>query len=93
MPAGPPRGVRVVRQGRRLYGEAVIEKLDPRGRPYYWIGATPPKGELEQGTDLAAVADKFISMTPLHLDLTDFRSLELLEGIRGRLEGVASQKP
>ena len=93
VPAGPPRGVRVVRQGRRLYGEAVIEKLDPRGRPYYWIGATPPKGELEQGTDLAAVADKFISMTPLHLDLTDFRSLELLEGIRGRLEGVASQKP
>jgi 5'-nucleotidase len=93
VPAGPPRGVRVVRQGRRLYGEAVIEKLDPRGRPYYWIGATPPKGQLEQGTDLAAVADKFISMTPLHLDLTDFRSLELLEGIRGRLEGVASQKP
>ena len=93
VPAGPPRGVRVVRQGRRLYGEAVIEKLDPRGRPYYWIGATPPKGELEQGTDLAAVADKFISMTPLHLDLTDFRSLELLEGIRGRLEGVESQKP
>ena len=93
VPAGPPRGVRVVRQGRRLYGEAVIEKLDPRGRPYYWIGATPPKGELEQGTDLAAVAEKFISMTPLHLDLTDFRSLELLEGIRGRLEGVESQKP
>ena len=93
VPAGAPRGVRVVRQGRRLYGEAVIEKLDPRGRPYYWIGATPPKGELEQGTDLAAVADKFISMTPLHLDLTDFRSLELLEGIRGRLEGVESQKP
>ena len=93
VPAGAPRGVRVVRQGRRLYGEAVIEKLDPRGRPYYWIGATPPKGELEQGTDLAAVADKYISMTPLHLDLTDFRSLELLEGIRGRLEGVESQKP
>ncbi len=93
VPAGPPRGVRVVRQGRRRYGEAVIEKTDPRGRPYYWIGATPPKGELEQGTDLAAVAEKYISMTPLHLDLTDFRSLELLEGIRGRLEGVGSDKP
>lgn len=93
VPAGAPRGVRVVRQGRRRYGEAVIEKLDPRGRPYYWIGATPPKGELEQGTDLAAVAEKFISMTPLHVDLTDFRSLDLLEGIRGRLEGVESPKP
>jgi 5'-nucleotidase len=89
VPAGTPRGARVVRQGRRRYGEAVIEKQDPRGRPYYWIGATPPKGELEQGTDLAAVAEKYISMTPLHLDLTDYRALERLEGIRGRLEGVS----
>ena len=52
VPAGAPRGVRVVRQGKRRYGEAVIEKQDPRGRPYYWIGATPPTGDLEQGTDL-----------------------------------------
>jgi 5'-nucleotidase len=85
VPAGAPRGVRVVRQGKRRYGEAVIEKTDPRGRPYYWIGATPPTGELEQGTDLSAVADKFISMTPLHLDLTDYRSLSLLEDVAGKL--------
>ena len=71
---------------RRRYGEAVIEKIDPRGRPYYWIGATPPQGELEQGTDLAAVAEKHISMTPLHLDLTDYRSLELLESLAAPLE-------
>ncbi len=63
----------------------MIEKKDPRGRPYYWIGATPPEGELEHGTDLSAVAEKFISMTPLHLDLTDYRSLDLLEGVAGRL--------
>jgi len=86
VPAGETRGVRVVRQGRRRYGEAVIEKMDPRGRPYYWIGATPPQGELEQGTDLAAVAEKHISMTPLHLDLTDYRSLELLEFLAAPLE-------
>ena len=92
VPAGEPRGVRVVRQGRRRYGEAVIEKLDPRGRPYYWIGATPPQGELEQGTDLAAVADKFISMTPLHLDLTDYRSMELLSGIAERLDRVGNPR-
>ena len=85
VPAGAPRGVRVVRQGKRRYGEAVIEKTDPRGRPYYWIGATPPKGDLEQGTDLSAVAEKFISMTPLHLDLTDYRSLSLLEDVAGKL--------
>lgn len=92
VPAGEVRGVRVVRQGRRRYGEAVIEKRDPRGRPYYWIGATPPQGELEQGTDLAAVAEKFISMTPLHLDLTDYRSIELLGGMAARLDGVGNPR-
>ena len=75
--------MRVVRQGKRRYGEAVIEKTDPRGRPYYWIGATPPKGDLEQGTDLSAVAEKFISMTPLHLDLTDYRSLRSSKDVAG----------
>ncbi len=88
VPAGEPRGVRVGRQGRRRYGETVIEKKDPRGRPYYWIGATPPQGEFEQGTDLAAVEEKYISMTPLHLDLTDYRSIELLTGIAKSVSGA-----
>jgi 5'-nucleotidase len=83
VPAGAPKGVRVARLGRRRYGEDVIEKRDPRGRPYYWIGATPPKGDIEQGTDLSAVAEKYISMTPLHLDLTDYGSLNLLEDVAG----------
>jgi 5'-nucleotidase len=86
VPAETPRGVRVGRQGRRRYGEAVIEKTDPRGRPYYWIGATPPEGELEQGTDLSAVEENYISVTPLHLDLTHYESLSLLEGIASRLQ-------
>ena len=81
VPAGEPRGVRVARLGKRRYGETVIEKTDPRGRPYYWIGSTIPAGELEEGTDISAVAEKFISMTPLHLDLTDYRSMEVLEEI------------
>ncbi len=42
-------------------GEDVIEKKDPRGRPYYWIGATPPKGDLEEGTDLSSVSEKCIA--------------------------------
>jgi 5'-nucleotidase len=79
VPAGKPSGVRVTRLGKRRYGEAVIEKLDPRGRPYYWIGSTIPTGELEEGTDITAVAEKWISMSPLHLDLTDYRTLATLE--------------
>ena len=85
VPAGTPRGVKVVKLGKRRYGEAVIEKIDPRGRPYYWIGSTPPTGELQEGTDLSAVAEKFVSMTPLHLDLTDYRALEVLDGIAREL--------
>ena len=79
VPAGKPNGVRVTRLGKRRYGEAVIEKLDPRGRPYYWIGSTIPTGEFEEGTDITAIAEKWIAVSPLHLDLTDYRSLATLE--------------
>lgn len=85
VPAGPVRGVRVGRLGTRRYGETVIEKTDPRGRPYYWIGSTLPVGELEEGTDISAVAEKYISMTPVHLDLTAYHSMELLSGIASQL--------
>ncbi len=85
VPAGACRGVRVTRLGKRRYGEAVVEKKDPRGRPYYWIGSTIPTGELEEGTDISAIAEKWIALSPLHLDLTDYRSLPLLEEVAKRL--------
>jgi 5'-nucleotidase len=93
VPAGTPVGVKVVRLGKRRYGEAVIEKTDPRGRPYYWIGSTIPTGDLEEGTDIAAVAQKFISMSPLHLDLTDYRSIEILEDVVKGIEEAEVRSP
>jgi 5'-nucleotidase len=81
IPAGPVNGLRVTRLGKRRYGETVIEKTDPRGRPYFWIGSTIPTGDAEEGTDILAIAEKSISMSPLHLDLTDYRSMEVLEEI------------
>jgi 5'-nucleotidase len=81
IPAGPVNGVRVARLGKRRYGETVIEKTDPRGRPYFWIGSTIPTGDAEEGTDILAIAEKYISMSPLHLDLTDYRSMQVLEEI------------
>lgn len=92
VPAGAPKGVKVVKLGKRRYGEAVIEKIDPRGRPYYWIGSTPPSGELQEGTDLSAVAEKYISMTPLHLDLTDYRAIGVLEQIAGALAAAEASR-
>jgi 5'-nucleotidase len=90
VPAGEARGVRVVRLGKRRYGELVVEKEDPRGRPYYWIGSTIPVGEPEEGTDITAVAEKFISMTPLHLDLTAYQAMDDLERIAAGLDGRSS---
>ncbi len=86
VPAGPVNGVRVARLGKRRYGETVIEKTDPRGRPYFWIGSTIPTGDAEEGTDILAIAEKYISMSPLHLDLTDYRSMEVLEEIARGIE-------
>ena len=83
VPAGPVRGVRAVKMGRRIYQEGVLEKLDPRGKKYYWIGAAAPTGEPEAGTDLWAISERFISVTPLHLDLTDYPALESLGPILG----------
>jgi 5'-nucleotidase len=81
VPAGDVRGVRAVKMGRRIYQEGVLEKLDPRGKKYYWIGAAPPAGEPDAGTDLWAITEKFISVTPLHLDLTDYEALETLDAL------------
>ncbi|NIQ97381.1 MAG: 5'/3'-nucleotidase SurE [Desulfuromonadales bacterium] len=76
------RGVRITRQGRRVYGDLVVEKLDPRGKKYYWIGAGDLGFKNEDGTDFHAVQQRFISVTPLHLDLTNYRSFDDLAGWR-----------
>jgi 5'-nucleotidase len=67
------RGVRTTRQGLRVYHSRLDERSDPRGRPYYWIGGDAPTGVPERGTDVGALADGFVSVTPLQLDLTAYR--------------------
>jgi len=84
IPPGPLKGFRVTRMGRRRYGENIVEKIDPRGRPYYWIGGAHVDTHAD-GTDLTAVAEGWVSITPLHLDLTDYRALSELERRVGAL--------
>jgi 5'-nucleotidase len=76
---GAIRGLRITRQGLRVYRDQLIERLDPRGRPYYWIGGDVPTGVLEPGTDFQALEDGYVSVTPLQLDLT---AQQLAERIR-----------
>jgi 5'-nucleotidase len=72
------RGLRLTRQGKRVYEDAVVKNLDPRGRSYYWIGAGKLGFQDLAGTDFHAVNNGYVSVTPLHLDLTNYASLERL---------------
>jgi 5'-nucleotidase len=78
VPSGTIRGTRLTRQGRRRYGDMVVEKIDPRGRKYYWLGGAASEFEHIEGTDCHALQQGYISVTPLHLDLTNFQSFESL---------------
>jgi 5'-nucleotidase len=81
VPEGIPTGAAITRLGRRTYSAAVVEKLDPRGRAYYWIGGDEQAHENVPGSDCDAVFDRgLISVTPLHLDLTQHTLLEELRG-------------
>ena len=64
------KGVRITRQGVRGFGGHIVERVDPRGGTYYWIGYTPGEHENDEEADITAVRSGFISVTPLHLDLT-----------------------
>lgn len=73
-------GVRVTRLGRRVYRDLLIERLDPRGRPYYWIGGEPPGGAVDEtGTDIWALAQGYVSITPLRMDMTEYTLLSEVE--------------
>ena len=76
VPVGMPLGVKLTRLGERRYTEGVIEEKDPRGRKIYWIGGGRPVWEPIPDTDFHEVASGYVSVTPLHLDMTDRRSLE-----------------
>jgi len=70
------KGVAITQQGRRHYGEIIVRKVDPRGKAYYWIGGKEPSWEPSEESDYAAVMSGCISVTPLHLDLTNPAALD-----------------
>jgi 5'-nucleotidase len=76
------RGVRITRLGKRVYRDIMVERVDPRGKSYYWIGGAEPSWEREENTDFAAIEAGMISVTPLHLDLTDYRTIVEMEAWR-----------
>jgi 5'-nucleotidase len=81
LPRAEMTGFRITRQGKRRYGDALVEKVDPRGKKYYWIGSDELGFIDEPGTDFAAIQDGAVSITPVHLDLTHYPSFAALEGL------------
>lgn len=81
LPLDQIKGFRVVRQGLRQYNDELIRREDPTGRPYYWIGGNAPSGDTEQeGTDLWAVHNGYVSITPIHMDMTNHTFLQAMGG-------------
>lgn len=75
LPDDKIRGIVLTRQGLRVYHSRLDERIDPRNKSYYWIGGDAPTGVPERGTDVGALAEGFVSVTPLQLDLTAYRAL------------------
>ncbi len=87
------RGLAVTRLGRRHRSAPCIAQTDPRGRPIYWIGPPGEAADDGPGTDFNAVRDGYVSITPIHVDLTRFQALEKVSGwvaaLQPGLQGAA----
>jgi 5'-nucleotidase len=90
VPPGEPEGYVVSRQGKHSYGGGVVEKTDPRGRKYYWIGGNEYQHEDIPGSDCNAVLrEGRVAVTPLTLDFTDYAMRSRIE--RWTIEGFRRQ--
>ena len=91
LPESQIKGYRLTRQGLRVYRDRLDTRTDPRGKPYYWIGGEAPSGIPEEGTDIGALAEGWVSVTPLQLDLTAYPALHMLKNWKlAKRNGVVS---
>jgi 5'-nucleotidase len=81
VPKGQPKGYRVTVQAKRNHVTSVAERHDPKGRPYYWIEEGQNDWEPHDRSDYQAVRDGYVSVTPLHPDLTAHHALQAVEAL------------
>ena len=79
VPTGVPKGIKVTKQGVKSAKPVISEHIDPRGKPYYWIGEERDGFRAEDGTDFEAVDKGYVSVTPMRADLTNYAVLEDLK--------------
>ncbi len=78
IPYSEIQGYHITRLGTRHCAEPTIRQLDPRGRPIYWVGPAGSEQDAGEGTDFYAISQHCVSITPLRMDLTDYRSFDAL---------------
>lgn len=83
------QGIRITRQGKQVYEDLIVEKEDPRGKTYYWIGGQQESWSVEPNSDHTSIRQGYVSVTPVQLDLTDYRAFATLEG--WGLDGIAER--
>ncbi len=76
---GDLRGIKLTRQGKRIYDDSIKETFDPHGNKHYWIGGGNPYWEHGEDTDIQAIQDCHVSITPIHLDLTNYDALKFFK--------------
>lgn len=76
IPPPPIKGIKSAKLGEKRYNPEIVVKKDPRQRDYYWIGTGHPKAMGDQNSDVRIIEDGFITVTPLHRDLTDYDWLD-----------------
>lgn len=79
IPQGEAKGIRITKQGFKEARPVISELIDPRGKPYYWIGEVRAGFRAEGGTDFEAIDEGYVSVTPMRSDLTNHAAIELLE--------------
>jgi 5'-nucleotidase len=75
-PPPPVKGIKLTELGQKRYDPEIIEKKDPRQKSYYWIGPGNPKAEGTKNSDVMVVKEGYISITPLHTDLTNYKTIQ-----------------
>lgn len=85
LPLAEIRGIKLTELGSRIYSDTLIEKTDPRGRKYYWIGGKEPAFKKKEGSDFEAIENQYVSVTPLQINLTDSSTAERIRDIENVL--------
>jgi 5'-nucleotidase len=79
IPLGKPKGIRITKQGLKNAKPIISEYIDPRGKPYYWIGEERRGFHAEGNTDFEAIEEGYVSITPMRCDLTSYSAIESLK--------------